>query len=285
MQKSVLGRGLGSLIPQKQSITEQIIPSARREILEISPDKIRANPRQPRAHFSPAELEDLIASVKEHGILSPLIVTRTADGYELVAGERRLRAAKALGLKEVPAVVRDATEQQKLEWAIIENTQRQDLNAVEEALGYKALIEEFNLTQEEVAKKVGKSRSNVANIVRLLDLPEDILIAIRDNRITKSHARTLLSEPDEAKQRALFERILQGGVTVREVESKVSNMGGRKRIATAGMKDPNIAAHEKRLREILNTKVSIQEQAGKGKITIEFYSKEELLSLLDTLMT
>lgn len=280
-----LGRGLGSLIPGKQTITEQVIPSARREVMEIAVEKIRPNPRQPRAHFSPEELTDLVVSVKEHGVLQPLIVTRAGDGYELVAGERRLRASKQAGLTTVPAIVRDASEQQKLEWAIIENTQRSDLNPVEEALGYKALTDEFGLTQDEVARKVGKSRSNVANMLRLLDLPEEMLIAIRDGRISKSHARTLLAEPDEAKRRVLYQSMLSGGVSVREAEARVSGMGGKGRKDGNGGKgkDPNIAAHEKRLREILGTKVSIQEKGGKGKVMIEFYSKEELIDLLDKL--
>jgi len=278
-----LGRGLGSLIPSKQTIAEQVIPSSHREVMDIPVEKIRANPRQPRSHFSPSDLEALIGSIKEHGILQPLIVTRAKDGYELVAGERRLRASVTLGLKTVPAIVRDATEQQKLEWAIIENTQRQDLNPVEEALGYKALVEEFNLTQDEVARKVGKSRSNVANMLRLLDLPEEMLIAIKTGKISKSHARTLLAEPDEKKRRALYDSMLNGGVSVREAEARVAYVSATKKPAASGSKDPNIAAHEKRLREILGTKVSIQEKGGKGKVTIEFYSKDELLDLLDKL--
>ncbi|TAK03273.1 ParB/RepB/Spo0J family partition protein [Patescibacteria group bacterium] len=278
-----LGRGLGSLIPGKQTITEQVIPSARREVTEIPVAQVRPNPRQPRAHFAPEELADLVASIKEHGVLQPVIVTRVQGGYELVAGERRLRASMAAGLGTVPAIVRDATEQQKLEWALIENVQRADLNAVEEALAYKALIEEFNFTQEDTAKRVGKSRSAVANVLRLLDLPEEMLIAIRGGRLSKSHARTLLAEPDEAKRRALYQAMLSGGVSVREAEARVSHASAGKRPSSAGKKDPNIAAHEKRLREILGTKVSIQEKGGKGKITIEFYSKEELIDLLDKL--
>jgi ParB family chromosome partitioning protein len=281
MNRSVLGRGLSSLIPQKQTITEQVLPEAHRSVLEIATDQIRQNPRQPRQHFSSSELEDLINSVKEHGILQPIIVTSAKGGYELIAGERRLRAARALGLKSVPAIVREASEQQKLEIALIENIQRQDLNAIEEALAYKALIEEFNLTQDDVGRRVGKSRSAVANILRLLDLPEEMLLAIRDGRITKSHARTLLAEPNSAKQTALFQAMLAGGVTVREAEARVTGLQ-RKRKAGNG-KDPNIVAHEKKLREILGTKVSIQERGGKGKISIEFYSREELMTLLDHL--
>ncbi|MCX6714571.1 MAG: ParB/RepB/Spo0J family partition protein [Candidatus Uhrbacteria bacterium] len=278
---SALGKGLGSLIPQKQSLTERIIPSARKEILEIPPNDIKANPRQPRSHFSQSELEDLIASIKEHGIMQPLVVTRSNGEYELIAGERRLRSARALGLETVPVIVREANEQQKLELALIENIQRQDLNAVEEAIAYKALIDEFNLKQDEVALRVGKSRSNVANIIRLLDLPSDILDALKEGRISKSHARTLLAETDSKKQHDLFEQMLNGGVTVRQTEARVTGITTKRSVSIG--KDPNIAAHEKKLREILGTKVDITESNGKGKIEITFYSRPELMDLLELL--
>ncbi|MBI4713902.1 ParB/RepB/Spo0J family partition protein [Candidatus Uhrbacteria bacterium] len=281
MIRPALGRGLGSLIPQRQSITEQVLPEARHEVLEISVKEIHENPRQPRANFSPSELEDLINSIQEHGIIQPLIVTRSNGEYELIAGERRLRAARTLGLKTVPAIVRDATEQQKLELALIENIQRQDLNALEEALAYKALIEEFNLTQEQVSKRVGKSRSNIANILRLLELPEEILIALKNGQITKSHARTLLAETDTKKRFSLFKQMLSGDVSVREAEARIVS----KRAGNSGAKkDPNILAHEKKLREVLGTKVEISESNGKGKISISFYSREEFLDLLDRLI-
>ncbi len=282
MTHSALGRGLGSLIPQKQSITEQVIPEARTQVLDVPVGDVVQNPRQPRQHFSPAELEDLIASIKEHGILQPLIVTRARGKYELIAGERRLRASRTLGLKTVPVIVRDANEQQKLELALIENIQRQDLNALEEALAYKALVDEFNLTQEEVGKRVGKSRSNVANILRLLELPDEMLHALRDGKITKSHARTLLAESNEMKREALFQAMLRGGVSVREAEARVTSVS-RKSSSKSSRKDPNLLAHEKRLREILGTKVEIKESSGKGSISIAFYSREELLDLLDRL--
>ncbi|TAL50899.1 ParB/RepB/Spo0J family partition protein [Patescibacteria group bacterium] len=282
MVHSALGRGLGSLIPQKQSITEQVIPEAHTQVLEVGVNEIMENPRQPRHHFSPADLEDLIASIKEHGILQPLVVTRSRGKYELIAGERRLRASRTLGLKTVPVIVRDANEQQKLELALIENIQRQDLNALEEALAYKALVDEFNLTQEEVGKRVGKSRSNVANILRLLELPEEMLQALREGKITKSHARTLLAESNETRREELFEAMLNGGVTVREAEARVASAPRRSSTKTS-RKDPNLLAHEKRLREILGTKVEIKESAGKGSISIAFYSRQELIDLLDRL--
>jgi ParB family transcriptional regulator, chromosome partitioning protein len=282
-QKSALGRGLGSLIPHKQTITEQVIPSAHTEVLDISVDEIAENPHQPRQYFSPAELEDLIASIKEFGIIQPLVVTRNNGEYELIAGERRLRASRTLGLSTVPVIVRDVNEQEKLELALIENIQRQDLNAIEEALAYRALIDEFNLKQEEVASRVGKSRSNVANTLRLLDLDPEVLEALKVGKLSKTHARTLLAEPDLQKRHQLFLQILDGGVSVREVEARASNTGSRKKHGQ-DRKDPNILAHEKRLREILGTKVDIQEAAGKGKIMISFYSREELMDLLDQLI-
>lgn len=281
--KSALGRGLGSLIPQNQTITEQVIPEAKTLVLEVSVDEIVENPRQPRHHFSPADLEDLISSIKEHGILQPLIVTRTQSGFELIAGERRLRASRALGLKTVPVIVREADEQTKLELALIENIQRQDLNAFEEAIAYKALVDEFNLTQDEVGKRVGKSRSNVANTLRLLDLAEVMLIALREGKISKSHARTLLAESDLIKREELFEAMLGGGVSVREAEARVGVTPRSTSTKGASRKDPNLLAHEKRLREILGTKVDIKESGGKGSVAISFYSRDELIDLLDRL--
>lgn len=294
--KSALGRGLGSLIPQggaikkpepapkKQTITEQVIPEAKGMVLEVSVGEIKENPRQPRYRFAQDDLQDLMNSIEEHGILQPLVVTKAGSGYELIAGERRLRASRNLGLEKVPVVVREADDQTKLELALIENIQRQDLNAVEEAMAYKALVEEFALTQEEVSKRVGKSRSTVANIMRLLDLSDEILDALKEGHITKSHARTLLAEIDEVRRNNLFEQMLNGGVTVREAEARASQTGSRSSARGANTKkDPNILAHEKRLREILGTKVDIKESGGKGKISIAFYSREELLELLDQL--
>lgn len=279
--KPALGRGLGSLIPQRQSLVTEVMPTVRQEVMEIPVERIQPNPRQPRTHFSASELEDLLNSIKEHGILMPLVLTKTVNGFELIAGERRLRAAKMLGLKTVPAVVRSATEQEKLELALIENIQRQELNALEEAFAYRALMDEFNLKQEEVAKRTGKSRSAIANTLRLLDLPGPMQVALREGKISKSHARTLLAENDPKKQQSLFEGMLRGEVTVRAAEFAVS---AHKRVAPGTRRiDPNLAAHEKRLEEILGTKVAIRERGGKGAITLHFYSKDDLLDLLHRL--
>ncbi len=277
---SGLSRGLGSLIPQTGSLTSQVLPKTKEGLEEIDVTLIKENPYQPRTHFSASELEDLTLSIKEHGIMVPLVVTRLGSGYELIAGERRLRAARNLGMKTVPAIIRDASEQQKLELALIENIQRQDLGALEEATAYKALTDEFNLTQAQVSARVGKSRSEVANTIRLLDLPLDMQTALREGRLMRSHARTLLAERDPVKRQALFEAILTGTMTVRDVELKISSSVSA---LTRRAKNPNLAAHEKALREALGTRVDIQERGGKGKITLSFYSKQELLDLIHRL--
>jgi len=272
-----LSRGLSSLLPQTGSLTAQVLPTTKEGLEEISVSSIKENPYQPRTVFSPDELRDLSSSIREHGIMVPLVVTRSVDGYELIAGERRLRAARDIGLKTVPAIIRSASDQQKLELALIENIQRQQLGALEEATAYKALTDEFNLTQAQVAERVGKSRPEVANTIRLLDLPSDMQQALREGRISRSHARTLLAEKDDHKRQTLFMAMMDGGLTVREAEERVSSKVSAHERSS---KDPNLSAHEKALRDALGTKVEIKERGGKGKITLHFYSKEELLDLL-----
>ncbi len=290
-----LGRGLGSLLPssmaplvisvqsdtlpvvEKIANVNRIIEQSYDRILQVSPDRIVANPRQPRLFFQPDDLSDLMASIKEHGIISPLVVTGKGDGtYELIAGERRLRAARAVGLSIVPVIVRQASDQQKLELALIENIQRSDLNAVEEAKAYQQLIDDFELSQEEVAGRVGKGRSVIANTLRLLALPSDMLSAVIDGRISKSHARTLLAEPNEEKRRLLFNRMTGSGMTVRHAESET-------RRSPAKFKDPNIAAIEVTLREKLGTKVTIDVRGSQSTIAIHCYSREDLVEMVKRL--
>src|SRR3989338_6337135 len=269
-----LGRGLGSLIP----MAESPVSAPQGSVRTVPTNAIVVTPRQPRRHFSSAELEDLIASIKEHGILQPLLVQEVTRGnYELIAGERRLRASKMLGLPEVPVVIRSVNEQEKLELALIENIQRQDLNAIEEAIAFHALIDEFGLTHEEVARRVGKSRPVISNTIRLLELSAEMQQALMDGKISKSHARTLLAEEDSAKREHLFHEMLKGGVTVREAEERTATPAAR---SAAQKKNADLLAHEARLREILGTKVEIQEKNGHGKILISFFSKEELRELL-----
>lgn len=282
-----LGRGLGSLIPQMTDRTAAgagEVDAAANDGLnarQISPSLIVANPFQPRKHFAEDDLAELVASVKEHGILQPLTVTAKGDGtYELIAGERRLRASQMAGLDKVPVIIREADDKQKLELAIIENVQRSDLNAVEEAIAYKALMQDFGLTQEAMAQRVGKSRPQIANTLRLLDLPSNILDALKEGKITRSHARTLLAEDSSERQQELFERMQEGGVTVREAEQTVRTHTRKPRVVA----DPNMEAIERELRDKMGTKVEIKMTTNaSGTVIIHFYSKDDLRALIDHL--
>lgn len=289
-----LGRGLGALFPTEAVQTQKSAPKktakteSKQELADgleirfVSPMDIDANPHQPRKNFKPEELENLMASIKEHGILQPLVVTEKDDGrYELIAGERRLRSSKELGLETVPVVVRGAMrDQQKLELALIENIQRQELNAVEEAEAYDALADLFSLTQAQIADRVGKSRSYVANIMRLLDLEEDMLQALIDGKISKSHARTLLGEKDLDSRRDVFKKMLSGGMTVREAEVRAT----KPRSANKEGKDQAIAALEKELRDHFGTKVSIQMKHNRGKLSVHFYSRPDLKEIIKKIL-
>jgi ParB family transcriptional regulator, chromosome partitioning protein len=268
--KMGLGRGLGALIGPSTNVE-----ASSGSLRMIDPQKIRVNAEQPRTVFADDALDELAESIREHGILQPLVVTETAPGeYELIAGERRLRAARRLGLREVPVTVRESGAlKDKLVLALIENIQRQDLNAVEEGRGYKRLSEEYGLSHEDIAARVGKSRSTVTNAMRLLDLDRDMLAALEEGKISKSHARTLLAEPVPALRKELFTKMLGGGVTVREAEARAGTKG---RIHAPGMKDANVVALEGALRDKLGTKVALEHRGGPGKITISYYSKEDL---------
>jgi ParB family chromosome partitioning protein len=294
MSKYGLGKGLGSLIPKKND-SEPVHPmeienfgnkdfkNVKEEILEISVGDIQSNPWQPRTNFDKEKLQELVNSIREHGIIQPLIVTKTNNGYQLVAGERRLKAARILGMFRVPVIVRDMSDMKKLELAVIENVQRSDLNVLEESEAYYRLMEEFDLTQEEVAKKVGKSRSTVANILRLRELPETIKKFLNNEKISFGHAKILLSLESEAKQKELLKRILVGDLNVREAEDEVKKVIVRthKRIV---VKDANFLAKEEELRNHLNTKVKITDKSGKGNISIDYYSKEELGDILNKIL-
>ncbi|HEX9502962.1 MAG TPA: ParB/RepB/Spo0J family partition protein [Patescibacteria group bacterium] len=252
---------------------------------EISVDLIQPNPWQPRRVFNEQALEELSASIKEHGILQPLVVVPLPDGnYQLIVGERRLRASKMAGLTKVPVVIRDFMEEQhKLEIALIENIQRHNLDPIEEALAYKQLIDQYKMTQEEVAKKVGKGRTTVTNMLRLLHLPLKIQNALADGKITEGHARSILALPGMEKQIALYELIVSQAMTVRQVEDKVREMLERPKQVKAprGPVDPEAAALENDLRSKLGTKVSVKKSGESGKITIEFFSQDELNAFME----
>ncbi|SRR6056297_2800902 len=284
---SGLGRGLGSLIPQKPkkseasagegdgSVAVNVLSSEdKNKVFSVSPGQIIANELQPRKFFSDTSLNELMDSIKTYGIIQPLVVIKKDTGYELIAGERRLRAAKKLELKEVPVIVRDLDEQNKLEVSLVENLQREDLNPIEKALAYRKLIDEFNLTVNELAKRLGKSRPLVSNNLRMLNLPEEIQEAITKGLVNEGHANILTGLDTEAKQMNLFRKILNGNLSVRGASREVRNMGGTK---SARIKD-NYADREKEknIREKLGTKVEIKRTEKGGKIIIEFYSDSEL---------
>lgn len=282
---SGLGRGLGSLIPKKtinydSSATEDVfvVHDQSEKLIRISPDKIDYNPYQPRQDFSEGALNDLVDSIREHGIIQPLIVTKKDGRFELIAGERRLRSALTLGLSEVPVIVREADKQKKLEIALIENLQRENLNPIETALAYRRLIDEFSISQEEVAKRVGKARPSVSNSLRLLGLPAEIRQAIAEKRLSEGHAKYLLGLENETKQINVFRKILRNNLTVSETDRVIKNLGGTK---AARIKIPADESREERLSTILSTKVEIKRQGAKGKLIIDFYSEEELNGILE----
>jgi len=285
-----LGRGLSSLIPKKtvtygqnpfashiSSEEETVVLRDGDRILKINPERIDINPQQPRTHFNESALNDLAESIKQHGIISPLIVTKNADRFELIAGERRLRSAKLIGLKEVPVIIRAEEDQKKLELALIENLQREDLNPLESARAYKRLIDEFNITQEEAAQKLGKARSSVANALRLLSLPEAIQEALAKGKITEAHAKYLLGLEGEAKQLNMLRKILRQNLTVAQTDKEIKRLGGTK---AAKQKDYFDRAKEEELGEYFSTKVEIKRQGKGGKLIVDFYSEEELNEII-----
>ena len=275
-----LGRGLGALIPNntppiKKSDEEKFaIKNDKDQILEVRIEDVRSNPMQPRKEFPDLGIEELVNSIKEHGIIQPLVVTKDGSEYELIAGERRLRAAKAAGLSSVPVIIRKANKQEKLEVALIENIQREDLNAIDLARAYGQLIDEFNMTQEEVANQVGKSRSVIANTLRLVNLPEEIKIALIEGRINEGHAKYILGLEDEEKRMILFRKILNNKLTVDDTSKLVKRMGGTKAARIKinyGDKDKEFA-----FREFFGTKVEIKRKGKGGQVILDFYSDDEL---------
>jgi len=251
----------------------------------VAVDRIVPNPWQPRKVFKQEYLQELADSIKEHGVLQPLVVVPQPDGnFQLIVGERRLRASQLAGLQEVPVIIRDAMEeQQKLELALIENIQRHNLDAIEEAQAYQQLIDQYKLTQDEVARKVGKGRTTVTNMLRLLHLPLKIQRAIADGVISEGHGRAILGLIGMEKQLAMLEAVIAENMTVRMVEDRVREIMERpKQVKAArGSADPEVQAIESELRGKLGTKVKVQKSGESGKITIEFYSQEELNGFLE----
>jgi ParB family chromosome partitioning protein len=278
-----LGKGLDALIPQIETPVPQVSTDAPNGINEIPVNAISPNPRQPRSIFDAEELSELAASIQEHGVIQPLIITQgeTPNQFVLIAGERRLMAAKKAGLDTVPAILRDSTEQNRLELALIENVQRADLSALETADAYRQLADEFNLSHGEIAKRVGKSRVSVTNTLRLLNLPPSVLEALSAGKISEGHARALLALPNAKAQAAALQTVLDKSLNVRQTEELVRKLSGEKPIQKPKPEPlPEIAALEERLRSSLGTKVNLKHGKKGGTITIHYYSNEELDGLL-----
>lgn len=277
MVRRGLGRGLEALIPQEVELREQIVA------LEL--EKIEPNPRQPRRQVDEAGLEELAASIREHGVVQPIVVCQVGEGrYRLVAGERRWRACRLLGMTTIPAVVKELSDRESTEVALVENLQREDLNPLEEATAYQMLQEEFGLTQEEVARRVGKSRAQVANTLRLLQLPAEVQGYIEAGLLSAGHGRALLALAGEEQQVRLAQEIVRKGLSVREAEKAVRREGRRRREMEArDAGEGEWAEIAAALAERLGTKVRVRGREGRGRIEVEFYSLDDLQRLLEIL--
>jgi ParB family chromosome partitioning protein len=287
-----LGKGLGALIPDPVPLA--LGPGAaepREGILRLPLHRLKPNPDQPRKTFSEESLSELAESLKRHGLIQPILAEDSGDGsYLIIAGERRYRAAERAGLREVPVILRELTPEKRLEIALIENVQREDLNAVDEAEAYRSLMALGNLSQEDVADAVGKSRSAVANALRLLRLPEPMLASLREGGMTAGHARAILAVPDPVQRELLFARVVAEGISVREAGAAAQAMarGAAVKAAAPAKKaekprEPEIREVEEKLIGALGTKVSVRGDSRKGTIAIEYYSLEDLERIIDVL--
>ena len=283
---STLGKGLGSLIPNKKNLNNLKINidnnlDKNNQIIYVSINKINSNPYQPRSIFDKDKLDELADSIKKHGILQPIVVSKNKDLYELIAGERRLKAVKLLNFKEIPVIIREVSDRDKLELSIIENIQRQNLNPVEEGKSYQRLIEEFGLTQEEIAQQVGRGISLISSSIRILKLPIVIQEALVARQLTLSHAKIILSYPTKLEQIKIFKKILKNDLSIRQLK----NISGQEieKINERKVKDPIITSWEDKLTKALGAKVKINKKRERGDIKISFFSNEELKNILDKL--
>jgi len=278
-KRKALGKGLSALIPDVDSVQMST------GYFECPVDDIKPNPYQPRRQFHDPEMDELVASIKEKGIITPLLVSRSAKGYVLIAGERRLKAAKKAGLKKVPVVIRESTPLESLELALIENIHRKDLNPIEEALAYQRWLQDSGTTQDALAKKLGKDRSTISNTLRLLNLPMVIQQDLIDGRLSMGHARVLAGLKDEMTQRKLRNLVLKKGLSVRQLEDLVKEQGKKisKKDPVGQKVDHYILSLEEELKRSLGTKVELRKRGKAGKIIIHFYSDDELDRLLDIL--
>ncbi len=275
MEKSVLGRGLSSLIPAA--------PAEREKVQTLELDRLEASTFQPRLYFSENRLKELAASIKEKGVIQPILVRAKGAKYEIIAGERRFRAAKLLGLKEIPAIIKNVDDGNVLELSLIENVQREELNRIEEARAYKRLSQEFNLTQEQISAKVSKDRATVANTLRLLDLPAKIQRHLEENLISMGHAKSLLMLEDEKEQNKLCDKILKKGLSVRQSEMAARILGAGAAAPVRRKKDIHLASIEEKLQHRFGTRVRILQGKKRGKVVIEYFSQEDLNRVLGIL--
>ena len=277
MRKRALGKGLEALIPVKE---KEVFQEGYR-LIPI--EAVKRNPYQPRAKIEASEIKDLVSSIKEKGVIEPIVVKRSNEHFILAAGERRLKAARAAGLKEIPAIIRELSDQELLEIGLIENLQRRDLNPIEEALAYEQLNKKFELTHDRIAELVGKDRSTITNAVRLLALPKRIVEYLRLGKLNAGHARAILSLDSEAKRLEFAERIVREGLSVRQAEVLVKKLGRKPRIVPAKVKEPNIVMLEEELSKILRAKVTIEWKKNRGSIVIHCYNLDDFNRLYDIL--
>ncbi len=273
-----LGKGINALFPD--------VDLKEETVKEVPIKECRPNPYQPRKTFDADAIEELKISIQEYGIIQPLILRQSIKGYEIVAGERRYRAAKEAGLTTVPAIVKDLSDEKMMEIALLENLQREDLSIIEEAYAYKNLLEELNLTQEELSQKLGKSRSHIANTVRLLSLPEEVIQSINNKELSMGHGRALLGLKDKTLVKSVLKKTINQGLNVRQVEQLIQALNNRleeKPKTVKQEKDIFLVEQEESLRNILGTSVKIEKGKRKGKIEIEFYNDDELNRLIDVL--
>ena len=281
MERRALGKGLSALIPEKTVETA----THREEIIYVQSGQIKPNPFQPRENFDQLSIEELAQSIKEKGVIQPLLVRRRGDNYELIAGERRFRASNILGLKEIPVIVRDVSDQDSLELALIENIQREGLNPIEEAHAYQHLMDKFKVTQEKISEVLGKARVTITNTLRLLKLPHEIQEEMKKGRISFAHGRALLEIEDTNQQRKLVQDIISKGLSVRELENLIKSSRPKliKRKIGQGQREPLVAILEEQLQHALATKVRISKRKKRGHINIEFYSQEDLERIVNVI--
>jgi len=273
MERKALGRGISALIPEKESET-----GAQDKIVYVQTELIKPNPYQPREDFDPESLEELTQSIKEKGVIQPLLVRRKGEYFELIAGERRWRAVNSLAIKEIPVIIKDVDDHDSLEISLIENIQRQGLNPIEEAHAYQYLIDKFQVTQEKISEVLGKARVSVTNILRILKLPQEIQEEIKKGRISFAHGRALLELGDANQQRRLAQDIISKGLSVRELENLIKMHRPRKmkRKIQESLREPSLLVLEEELQHVLATKVRVSKRKKRGHILIEFYSQEDL---------